>query len=50
MVSSIKKSDSEKRFNYGIELKDRLSRNGIEATRIHFSNVGYGDFDMNIID
>ena len=50
MVSSIKKSDSEKRFNYGIELKDRLSRNGIEATRIHLSNVGYGDFDMNIID
>lgn len=50
MVSSIKKSDSEKRFNYGIELKDRLSKNGIEATRIHLSNVGYGDFDMNIID
>ena len=50
MVSSIKKSDSEKRFNYGIELKDRLSRNGIEATKIHLSNVGYGDFDMNIID
>ena len=47
-INAIKTTNAQNRFVQQSRIKDELHRNGIDASSISFSNVGMGDFNLNL--
>ena len=44
----IKTTMAQQRFNYSVSARDTLSKHNIDVKNISFSNVGFGDFNLDI--